>query len=148
MLGWPHACLAARAQVKPPVPCSLLTAADIQQVAGGTVTEGTPNKLNPSVCDYKMSGGSILNVTVTAKGAADSAEKMVSELKKRNITAEVVTGIGDSAYEAAPGYGMQQSGAYKGSYHVIVTALLAGAPEAKAKATAQTLLKKALTKLP
>jgi hypothetical protein len=85
---------------------------------------------------------------VTAKGPADSAEKMVSELKKRNITAEVVTGMGDSSYASAPGYGMQQAGAYKGSSHVIVTLLLAGAPEAKAKTMAQTLLKKALTKLP
>jgi hypothetical protein len=141
-------CLAATAQVKPAAPCSLLTAADIQQVAGGAVTEGTPNKLNPSVCDYKMAAGSILNVTVTPKGPADTAEKMVSELKKRNITAEVVAGIGDSSYASSPGYGMQQAGAYKGSNHVIVTILLAGAPEAKARTTAQTLLKKALTKVP
>jgi hypothetical protein len=144
----PVLCLAAMAQAKLPGPCSLLTAADIQQVAGGTVSEGTPNKLNPSVCDYKMAAGSILNVTVTAKGPADSAEKMVSELKKRSIAAEIVAGIGDSSYASAPGYGMQQAGAYKGSNHVIVTMLLAGAPEAKAKAMAQTLLKKAIAKLP
>ena len=144
----PALCLAAMAQTKPPAPCSLLTAAEIQQITGGAVTEATPNKLNPSVCDYQMAGGSILNVTVTAKGPADSAEKMVSELKKRNIKAEVVAGIGDGSYASAPGYGMQQSGAYKGSSHVIVTVLMAGTPEAKAKTTAQTLLKKAPTKVP
>jgi hypothetical protein len=144
----PALCVAAMAQPKPPVPCSLLTAADIQQAAGGSVSEGMPDKLNALVCDYKMAAGSILNVTVTAKGPADSAEKMVSELKKRKIPAEVAAGIGDSSYASAPGYGIQQAGAYKGSNHVIVTLLLAGTPEAKAKTTAQMLLKKALTKLP
>ncbi len=127
-------------------PCSLLTAAEAQQVIGSPISPGTPNKLNKAVCDYKINGGpSNFNVTLTAKGTADNAQRTVEALKKSKIAAEPVTGLGDSAYASSPGYGMQQIGVYKGASHVIVTVMMMGAPEAKAKAAAMDLARKALT---
>jgi hypothetical protein len=63
------------------------------------------------------------------------------------MTGAVVAGIGDSAYSSNPGYGMQQLGAYKESKHVVVTVFIMGAPEAKAKAIAEKVMRKALTRL-
>jgi len=72
---------------------------------------------------------------------------MVSELAKRKIKAETVAGLADGGYWSSPGYGMQQMGAYKGSSHVIVTVLLLGQPEAKAKTVADALLRKAVARV-
>jgi hypothetical protein len=130
-------------------PCALLTKAEIQQAVGSPVSEGVINANNKSVCDFKAGdAGSIVSIMLTAKAPADSAEKTVAELKKRKISAEVAPGFGDSAYASSPGYGMQQLGVYKGSNHVIVTALLFGAPEAKSKAITQAIMRKALARVP
>ncbi|MBA3975339.1 MAG: hypothetical protein C0504_14125 [Candidatus Solibacter sp.] len=141
--------IAALAQPAPaPAPCSLVTRAEVQQAAGVEVSAGAPNSINKLVCEYKTATpGSIVSVLLTAKAAADSAERTVAELNKRKLAASVVPGLGDSAYAASPGYGMQQLGAYKGSKHVVVTVLLMGAPEAKAKAAAAAVMKKALERL-
>ena len=81
------------------------------------------------MCDFKLGGtGSLVSILLTSRGPVDSAEKTVAELKKNKIAAETVAGIGDSAYAASPGYGMQQLGVYKGASHVIVTVFLVGAP--------------------
>jgi hypothetical protein len=85
---------------------------------------------------------------LTTKAPADSAERTVAELKKRKMSAEVTPGFGDSAYASSPGYGMQQLGVYKGSNHVIAAVLVFGAPEAKSKAIAQAVMRKALARLP
>ncbi|MCX6627780.1 MAG: hypothetical protein NTW28_09150, partial [Candidatus Solibacter sp.] len=107
------------------------------------------NANNKSVCDFKVGdAGSIVNIMLTSKSAADSAEKTVAELKKGKISAEVTPGFGDSAYSSSPGYGMQQLGVYKGSKHVIVTVLLLGAPDAKSKTAAQAIMRKALPRVP
>lgn len=139
----------AAAQTARPIgPCSLLTKADVQQAAGSAASEGTVNNLNKSVCDFKVGEAGVVNISLVAKSPGDSAARTVAELKKRKISGEVAAGLGDGAYASSPGYGMQQLGVYKGQYHVIVTALLFGAPEAKTKAAVQALMKKALTKLP
>ncbi len=131
-----------------PGPCDLVTQAEMQAAVGSPVSAGAINKLNKAVCDYKVGdSGSLVNVTLTPKSPADSAERTVAELKKRNISATVVAGIGDGAYASSPGFGMQQLGAYKGSSHVIVTALLTTAPEAKTKAAIQAVMRKALAKV-
>jgi hypothetical protein len=105
------------------------------------------NATNKSVCDFKGGAGSLVSVMLAPKGPADTAEKIVSELKKRNISAQTVPGFGDGAYASSPGYGMQQLGAFKGSNQVIVTALIMGAPEAKSKAVTQAVMTKALAKV-
>lgn len=139
--------IAALAQ-SAPTPCSLLTGAEVKQAAGVEVSDGAPNSINKLVCEYKTATpGSMISVLLTAKAPADSADKTVAELIKRKITASVVPGLGDSAYASSPGYGMQQLGAYKGTKHVVVTVLLMGAPEARAKAAATAVMIKALARI-
>jgi hypothetical protein len=141
---------AAAQPLKPGLsPCALVTKAEVQAAVGSPVSEGTINTTNKSVCDFKVGdAGSGVSVMLTAKGPADTAEKMVAGLKKQKISAEVTAGFGDSAYASSPGYGMQQLGVYKGSNHVIVTVLVFGAPEAKSKTVAQTIMRKALARVP
>jgi hypothetical protein len=130
-------------------PCALLTKAEVQEAAGTPVSEGALNTTNKSICDFKAGDtGSSISIMLTSKAAADSAEKVVAELKKGKIGAEVISGFGDGAYASSPGYGMQQLGVYKGSNHVIVTVLLLGAPEAKSKTVAQAVMRKALARVP
>lgn len=131
-----------------PAPCALVTQAEVREAAGVTISEGTLNSMNKLVCEYKAgAAGSMISVLLTAKSPADSAEKTVVELQKRRIQASVVAGLGEGAYAASPGYGMQQLGAYKGSKHVVVTVMLLGAPEAKAKSVAQAVMTKALARM-
>ncbi|MBI4892340.1 MAG: hypothetical protein HY821_17080 [Acidobacteria bacterium] len=128
-------------------PCALVTKAEVQAAVGGAVSGSAVNKLNKHVCDFALSqAGSVLNVTWSSKSPADSAQKTVAELAKRNIKAEVVQGFGESGYRSSPGFGMQQLGAYKGSSHIIVTAMLMGAPEAKVKAALEAVMKAALAR--
>ncbi len=129
-------------------PCALLTKAEVQEAVGAPVSEAALNMTNKSVCDFKVGDAGSVSIMLTAKGPADSAAKTVAELKKRNISGEVVPGLGDSAYASSPGYGMQQLGAYKGSHQVIATVLLFGSPEAKSKAVAQAVMRKALARVP
>lgn len=129
-------------------PCSLLTKAEVQEAVGTPVSDGEVNKVNRTVCDFKVDGlGSAVSVMLTGKIPGDSAEKTVADLKKQKISAQVVSGFGDRAYAAAPGFGMQQLGVYKGSSYVIVTVLLMGAPEAKSKKVAELVMNKALARV-
>ena len=129
-------------------PCDLVTKAEVKQAVGAEVSEGKPNPHNKAVCDFKIGDtGSVLNVSLTDKTSADTAERTVTELKKNKIAATVVAGLGDGAYSSSPGYGMQQLGAYKGSKQVIVTAMIMGAPEAKVKAIIEKVMRKALAKI-
>jgi hypothetical protein len=133
---------------EPQSPCALLTKAEIQEAAGVAVSEGAVNTTNKAICDYKVgTGGSLLNISLTPKGPADTPEKVVAELNKRKMPAQVLTGLGDGAYTSSAGYGMQQVGAYKGAKHVIVTVLIFGSPEAKSKAIAERVARKAVSKL-
>ncbi|HWQ53839.1 MAG TPA: hypothetical protein VN442_09140 [Bryobacteraceae bacterium] len=125
-----------------------MTKAEIQEASGASVSDGVVNAGNKSVCDYKVGNtGSVIGIMLVDKAPGESADKMVAELKKRKINAQIAPGIGDGAYTSAPGYGMQQLGAYKGSKHVIVTVMMMGAPEAKARAVADKVARKAIGKL-
>ena len=128
-------------------PCSLVTKAEVQEAAGAPAGEGSINAHNKSVCDFKVGDAGSVGIMLTAKAPGDSAERTVAELKKRNITAQVTPGFGDSAYASSGDYGTQQLGVYKGSNHVIVTVLMFGAPEAKSKALAQAVMRKALVRM-
>jgi hypothetical protein len=136
------------AQSSKPNPCALLTRAEVQEAVGSDVSEGEIEPVNKSVCHFKLATGSLVDILLTGKGPGDNAARTVAELNKRKISAAVTPGFGDSAYSANAGYGMQQLGVYKGSSHVIVTVLLLGAPEAKSKAVAQTVMRKALARVP
>jgi hypothetical protein len=129
-------------------PCALLSKAELQEAAGLTVSDGALNSINKAICEYKAgTSGSMISVTLTAKGPADTPDKVVAELNKRKMPAQTVGGIGDGAYAASAGYGMQQLGAFKGMKHVVVTVLIFGAPEAKSKAIADKVARKAVSKL-
>lgn len=142
--------LAAAQTSKPGLsPCALLTKVEAQVAVGAPVSEGAINADNKSVCDFKVGdAGSGIGIMLISKGPADTAEKMVAELKAHKVSAEVTTGFGDSAYASSPGYGMQQLAVYKGSHHVIVTVLMLGAPDAKSKTVAQAVMRKVLARLP
>jgi hypothetical protein len=129
-------------------PCSLVTKAEIEEAVGGPVSDGVANAHNKMVCDYKAGAAGTFNILLTSKAAGDKAERTVAELKKRGIQAELVPGFGESAYATRPGPGMQQLGVYKGSSHVIVTAMMFGKPDAKAKAVCQAIMRKALPRVP
>jgi hypothetical protein len=145
ILAGPAAAQPAQAGLSP---CALLTKAEVQEAVGSPASEGAPNAINKSVCDFKAGAAGSVSVMLTAKASGDSAEKTAAELKKRNIAADVIPGFGDGAYASSPGYGMQQLGAYKGSSHVIVTVLLFSAPEAKSKTVTQAVMRKALARVP
>ncbi|HLK48594.1 MAG TPA: hypothetical protein VKT49_10695 [Bryobacteraceae bacterium] len=126
----------------------MLTKAEVQEAVSTPVSDGEVNKINRTVCDFKVDGlGSAVSLMLTGKIPGDSAEKTVAELKKRNTAAQVIAGFGDTAYTSSPGFGMQQLGVYKGSSHVIVTVLLMGAPDSKSKAVAESVMRKALVRV-
>jgi hypothetical protein len=119
---------------------------ELPEVSGGTVSGGVINSLNKAVCDFNEDG-TIINISLTPKAAAHNAERTVAEWKKRNIKAETVQGFGVSAYVSSPGYGIEQLGVYKGGSQVIVTVMLIGKPEVKAKEVAQAIMRKALKRV-
>jgi hypothetical protein len=137
----------AHAQKTASGPCAVLTKAEVQEAAGGAVSDGVVNATNKLVCDYKVGDAGTTSILLTDKRPGETAERVVAELNKRKIKAQIAPNIGDGAYSSSPGYGMQQVGAFKGSKHVIVTVLLFGAPEAKAKAAVENLARKAVGKL-
>ncbi len=128
-------------------PCSLLTKAEVQEATGAAASDPKLNTTNSSVCDFKVGDLNAVGIMLQQLGPNDSAERTMAELKKRKIETQPVSGIGDRAFFASPGYGMQQLSAYKGSKYVIVTALIMGAPEAKVRGIIQSLARKALARL-
>jgi hypothetical protein len=128
-------------------PCTLVSKADVQQVVGQNVTGPTPNASNSAVCDFKVGDIGALGFAAQPQRPGETPDKMIAELKKRNIPATEVKGLGDRAFFASPGYGMTQLNAFKGPHYIIITLLVPGAAEAKQKAIAETLMQKALSKL-
>lgn len=128
-------------------PCTLVTKAEVQEAFGSPTEDPKLNEHNRSVCDFILGGTNPVNVLVGQLSPGDSMEKTMAEVKKRNIPTQPVSGIGDRAYFAAAGYGMQQLSVYKGSKFFILTALVMGAPEAKVRGMLQVLAKKALPRL-
>ena len=101
-----------------------------------------------AVCDYQIGGaGSLLNISLVDKSAADSAERTIEGLKKHKINPVLVKGLGDGAYASSSGRGMQQLAAYQGNKQVLITALIDGATEAKVKAMIEKVMYKVLGKV-
>jgi hypothetical protein len=128
-------------------PCTLVSKADIQQVVGQNVTGPTPNASNAAVCDFKVGDIGGLGFAAQPQRPGETPDKMIAELKKMNIPATEVKGLGDRAFFASPGYGMTQLNAFKGPNYIIITLLIPGAAEAKQKSVAETLMQKVLSKL-
>jgi hypothetical protein len=142
-------CLTAAAQAQDA--CGLLTKADIQAVVGQNVGDGKLNKkANPAVgapCEYVVGTSGVFSILPTAVRPGESPEKVMVEMKKRNIAVSEVPGIGDRSFFSSPGYGMVQLNTYKGPKYLIITMLLPGASEAAQKSAAEKLMRKALTKI-
>lgn len=134
-------------QAKKIDPCSLLSKADVQQATGQQITDPKANTTNAAVCDYRAGAGGILNVVVVPLRAGETADKFVAEAQKRKMQLTEAKGIGDRSFWITQNFGMLQLSTYKGAYNVIITMLLPGSGEAKQKAAAEQMMKKALTKL-
>ena len=128
-------------------PCTLVSKADVQLTVGQAVAGPTPNKLNAAVCDFKVGDMGALGFSALQQKPGETPDKIIAELKKRNIAATEVKGLGDRAFFASPGYGMTQLNAFKGPNYIIITLLIPGVAEAKQEALAEALMLKALSKL-
>jgi hypothetical protein len=128
-------------------PCSVITKADVEQIVGKTVAEGKLNSMNKAICEFNIGEmGSSISFMLVPRSPEDTAERMVAEMNKRKIHAEVVPGLADGAYRADT-FGMKQAGAYKGSKHVIVTIAVPGMAPAQAQAIVDQALRKALERM-
>jgi len=132
---------------KKPDSCALVTKAEIQEAVGGTVADGAPNTGNSAMCDYKVGDYGAISFWRRQAGPDDTADKMMAELKKRNIEFAEAKGIGDRSLFVSPGYGMVSLNTFKGTSYIILTALIPGAAEPKTKAICEKLMQKALTRL-
>lgn len=128
-------------------PCSLLTGVDVQEATGKPAENGKPNTTNPTVCDYQVGDGGILNVVWKKVGPSEGADATIDGLRKQDIPVTELSGLGDRSFFASQGYGMTQLNTFRGSDYVILTMLVQGAGEASQKAAAQKLMEKALGKV-
>jgi hypothetical protein len=127
--------------------CTLVSKADVQQVVGKNVDDPKPNQGNAAICDFKVGDYGAVSFMVQQPGPSETPDKMIAELKKRNIQVTETQGIGDRSFFASPGYGMIQLITYKGPHYIILTLLIPGAGEDKQRAAAGELMRKALSKL-
>jgi hypothetical protein len=129
--------------------CTLLTKAQIQVAVGQNVGDGKPNA-NPAVgasCQYVIGDYGVFGIVVKPVGPGETADKMMTELKKMKIAVSDAPGIGDRSFFSSPGYGMLQLNTFKGSRYLLITMLVPGATEAAQKTAAEKLMREALTKI-
>jgi hypothetical protein len=127
--------------------CSLLTKAEIQAVLEGQTVSDPKMNPNGLICEFKIGEYGVLSFFVKQNNPKDYADKMQSELKKRNIATSDLKNVGDRSFFAEPGYGMIQLNSFKGSTYVLLTMLVPGAAPEKGKAMAEKLMLKALAKV-
>ena len=128
-------------------PCALLTKAEVQQVLGKDVSDPKPDPKNGAGCVFTVGGYGQLSLIARPAAADEIPDKMVSEFKKHGIKAEEIKGVGDRAILTLPGFGMVQLNLFKGPTYVILTMMVPGVTEEKAKPLAQKLAEKALSRL-
>jgi hypothetical protein len=130
-------------------PCALLTKAEVQQVLGKEVSDPKPDPKNGagSGCMFTVGGYGQLSLIARPARADEIPDMMVSEFKKHGVKAEEVKGVGDRAILTLPGFGMVQLNLFKGPTYVILTMMVPGVTEEKAKLLAQKLAEKALSRL-
>lgn len=132
-------------------PCTLLTKAEIQAAVGQNVSDGKLNaKANPAVgapCEYVIGDYGVFSILVKTAAAGETADRMMTELRKMKIAVSDALAIGDRSFFASPGYGMLQLNTFKGPRYLLITMLVPGATEAAQKTAAGKLMSKALTKI-
>jgi hypothetical protein len=127
-------------------PCKLLTAEEVKEVLGQDVVGPTPNKLNASVCDFRVAAGGSLNVTAKVASSQETIDAMMAALKKRDIAVSEKTFPAESFF-ASPGYGMVQLNSFQAGKYAIITALVPGKAEPRLQEMLQKLMPKALARL-
>jgi hypothetical protein len=135
------------AGVKKVDPCALVSKADIEQAVGSSAGDPKPNASNAAVCDFKVGDYGTVGLMTQRSRPGETPDKIIAELKKRNIPVSNAPGIGDRSFFTSPGYGMNQLNTFKGSNYLIITLLIPGAGEEKQKAIAEKVMRKALAKL-
>ncbi len=132
-------------------PCGLLSKADIQAVLGQTVGDG---KLTGSgvasagaPCQYTVGTGGVFSILIKTAAPGETPQKVMDEMKKRNIPVSETKGVGDRSFFSSPGYGMVQLNTFKAGKYLVVTLLVPGKSEKDQKAAASSLMTKALAKI-
>jgi hypothetical protein len=132
-------------------PCTLLTKAEIQTALGQNVGDGKPNTraniAGGGPCEYTVGSYGVFSILSKETGPGETADKIMSEMKKRKITVAEAPGIGDRSFFSSPGYGMVQLNSFKGTKYLIITMLVPGATEEAQKTAARDLMNKVLKKI-
>jgi hypothetical protein len=128
-------------------PCTLVSKVEIEQVLGREVDDPQPNPGNAAICDFRFNDQGSVSFTVQRGDAGAMPDRMVAELKKRNIPVTEASGIGDRSFFVSHGYGITQLNTFRGQHYVILTLSIPGATEGSQRAAAAELMQRALSKL-
>ncbi len=129
-----------------PTPCTVVTKAEIQEVVGKAPSDGKLNPSNNKVCHFEIGPPNGVTVSIEGVNSLNNADKVLEAFKKRKSEVQMVPSLGDRAF-FVKSFGMNALSVYKGSNVVTVIVLLMSAPEAKQKAMAEKLARKALARL-
>ena len=131
--------------------CSLLTQAEIRTALGQAVGDGALNaKANPLVgqpCEYKVGDYGVFSILVKAAGPGETADRVMTELKKSKIAVSEAADIGDQSFFSSPGYGMIQLNTFYGGKYLIITMMVPGMDETAQKSAAGNLMRSALANI-
>jgi hypothetical protein len=130
-----------------PDPCTLVSKAEVEQVLGHEVGDPTINPSNRDICDFTSARADSIGFMIRQPGPSETPDRIMAELKERNIPVTEASGIGDRAFFASHGYGMTQLNAFKRNHYVILTLMIPDATEERTKSIAEELMRKALAKL-
>jgi hypothetical protein len=132
-------------------PCSLLTPAEIQAVAGMAVKAGTAKvEANPASganCTYVVGDYGTLNILVKPLQSYENPAAIKAQFAKMKMNPTDAPGIGDAAFFTSPGYTMVQLHAFKGGRYALITMLVPGLQEPAVRPMAAKLMKTALGRL-
>jgi hypothetical protein len=132
-------------------PCSLLSPAEIQAVAGKPVKPGTPkvqsNPLAGADCTYVIGDFGSLNVLVKPLQRGETPEVFKAQFAKMKMTPSDVAGVGDAAFFTSPGFSMVQLHAFTSGKYVLITLLVPGLKEPAERPMAEKLMKTVVSRI-
>ena len=132
-------------------PCSLLSPAEIQAVAGKPVKPGTPkvqsNPLAGADCTYVIGDFGSLNVLVKPLQRGETPEVFKAQFAKMKMTPTDLPGVGDASFFTSPGFNMVQLHTFKSSKYILFTLLVPGLKEPAARPLAEKLMRLVVTRV-
>lgn len=141
----------AAAEAAMPMPteldaCSLITAAEAQQIVGKNVAGPTRNENNQAVCEYKVEGGmaGTFNFMTQMVYSANAADELIARLKEDGITTTEAPGIGDRSFWA-PQQNLTQLNTFSKGNQIILTLGYMGS-ETQQRGLAEKIMQKVLEK--